>query len=230
MSTEFNWTEELIQEYAEFYRFSSSRTTLEQFKASKQPKPEWEIVALRNNGEVYIEYQGRFVTPSHTVALEWALNNGFEIYSVKRLLDGEVVSIDDIDACDVKVIAFGIYYDKMHVITNKESCYKSMHLMQFEKAKQVLFTTKDGVPLHKGDNYWHVSAEFEVTEQVANAQWLSPVRCFSTKEKAEEYIRDHKKSFSLNDLKEVVGTRDLIGTTFLFDQLAELNKPSTTSK
>lgn len=42
MSTDFKWDDQLAQEYAEQYRFSSSRISIEQFKESKQPKPDTE--------------------------------------------------------------------------------------------------------------------------------------------------------------------------------------------
>lgn len=42
MSKEFEWNDQLAQEFAEQYRFSSSRISIEQFKESKQPKPDTE--------------------------------------------------------------------------------------------------------------------------------------------------------------------------------------------
>lgn len=42
MSTDFKWDDQLAQEFAEQYRFSSSRISIEQFKESKHHKPDTE--------------------------------------------------------------------------------------------------------------------------------------------------------------------------------------------
>lgn len=105
--SEFKWTDELAKEFA--FGKVSGRTKraqndlLDQFKASKQPKPEWEILAIMHRGEIaklmfWPSYsQPHFEYPGQQIALDWALNpnNGCKIHSVKRLSDGEVFTVGD---------------------------------------------------------------------------------------------------------------------------------------
>ena len=82
------------------------------------------------------------------------------------------------------------------------------HLVDYKASKQpkpVLFTTEDGVPLHEGDKHWYVRTDFEIEEYIATASWTSPVRCFSTKEKAEEYCLYNRPLLSLREVLPSIG-------------------------
>ena len=95
--SEFKWTDELVKEYVkDVYRELSkwapwsdqhklaATTVFDRFKASKQPKPEWEILEVKGpSGAIYVN-------------VEWNEKyQGYSIHSVKRLSDGEVFTVGD---------------------------------------------------------------------------------------------------------------------------------------
>lgn len=100
-NTEFKWTVDLLAEFIRDYadKDGTAAELMEQFKESKQPKPEWKVLSLKHGSTLYTWtdrnktfcYEG----PGQDVSLDWALESGFEINSVKRLSDGMEFSVND---------------------------------------------------------------------------------------------------------------------------------------
>lgn len=137
------------------------------------------------------------------------------IYKVKRLSDDVVFIVGDkikrAGYNDVDVIR-GFNEDKNGYIlvsmSDKiDSGYfgkKGVNISAVEHAKNVLFTTLDGVDICKGDKCYAVSDNFNIlyTSHVPDDyQKQGVVRSFSTNEKAEEYVIMNKPCLSINDLK-----------------------------
>jgi dipeptidase len=81
-----------------------------------------------------------------------------------------------------------------------------------EEEKKVLFTTEDGVDIKEGEQYFNVNEKYWRVEGVHYCLKLNyetyhkSDKCFSTKEKAEEYILFHKPCLSLKEVKDHVDT------------------------
>lgn len=199
MSTDIQITDEMIDEfifnYASFVLKDEVKKQWEQFKASKQLKPEWEIVLYR------IKDTGKLLAPHVTISGDPET----EIYSVKRLSDGEVFSIGDDMTMENRtetIIGFEIIGSIHMMAKHKDS--GSWNIMFVKKAKAVLFTTEDGVVIYTRDHYWFVDCEFNINEWEAsemNNKGDSGKRCFSTKEKAEEWVLWHRPLISLSEIK-----------------------------
>ena len=111
--SEFKWDDKLAMEYARLFAFhieygsvyndDSMLPGLHKFKASKQPKPEWEIVAYRFTKNS--AYPGNIVWKENGNFCGWCspesmwdngkMNNNREVFAVKRLSDGEVFTVGD---------------------------------------------------------------------------------------------------------------------------------------
>ena len=149
--------------------------------------------------------------------LKFMLKNSsvYQIYSVKRLSDGEIFTIGDI--IDTRVdnkykqeileINLGIndLLLKDKLIFKTKSGYVVSHIAV--KVKKPLCTTEDGVDIYLGNkswilhkNSWYLSPAAIVynnpnwTPNENEAHWR-----FSTKEKAEEYILLNKPCLSYNE-------------------------------
>jgi hypothetical protein len=138
----------------------------------------------------------------------------WKIHKVKRLEDGVVFTIGDKihrGSCkDVNVIrGFNLLKDLCLVsisdLIDRGYCSgKGVNISVVEHAKNVLFTTLDGVDIYEGDKCYAVSDNFNIlyTSHVPNDyQKQGIVRSFSTYEKAEEYVIMNNPCLSINDLK-----------------------------
>jgi len=237
MSTDnFKWTDEIVKEYGEWFKqksdvFSSNPLYLvEQFKelkASKQKSvfkdKDWEIVSLRYklNGNVWVKVNdNRFELPD----TQWWLpasniynDNNYEIYSVKRLSDNEVFSIDE-QIADRKedyytnrvIEKFIPYNEKMYVVL--KDLKGLLPLTYLVKKKQPLFTTEDGQGIFTKQPLWLVilkdlSKRYGIvslkgqTEVMEYVYMPENVKYFYSEEAANEYILMNKPCLSVQDLK-----------------------------
>lgn len=140
----------------------------------------------------------------------------FDIYSVKRLSDGEVFTIGDRirvgwknRVCTIE----SIYYNEHKQLSFKIRGYKAPLVFVFtedfpEKVKNILFTTEDGVEIFEGDKFYCVTVpnKFEIIERfggdgLAVQEESIRKRTFSTKRSAEEYVLMNKPCLSMNDIK-----------------------------
>jgi hypothetical protein len=145
-------------------------------------------------------------------------NSDYNIYSVKRLSDGEIFTLGD------KVKQRNVVHNNVFNIRKFEMDANKEHLLvisnggirlhKIEHYTPILFTTKDGVNIFKGNEYW-----FVVESEHSFLNSYKPLKhiCdwdntekpplgyvqFSTKEKAEEYILWNKPCLSLNDVASI---------------------------
>lgn len=226
MSTDFKWTDDLVMEFrfhCEYSKGIGFNELLKTFKASKQPKPEWEIVSYRfkplnglsenyNIGYVTVDKNSKYWVDAVNG------NTDYEIYSVKRSSDGIALSIGDKTENSL-ISGFMINGICMYVILENGNTggYK---LIQHVDLKQVVFTTEDGVGyyederkpiycIHTRNGYisagaWHIDVHPEYYDGLKNHY----EHFFSTKEKAEEYCLWQKPMFSLQEIKEIGNVND----------------------
>jgi hypothetical protein len=209
----FEWSDELAKEYAEQYRFSSSRITVEQFKESKQPKPEWEIIGYAYPLGTIDQIDTSVIGPFH---YNWnnAVVRDYPIHSVKRLSDGEMFSIGDKVWPNLTIKSF--YFPKEHEARYGECslavifeephanyCFKDL------KHRAPIFTSDNLVEYYEGEmkdiyclndaGSWHIDFHPEYYPQLKG----SYNKFFSTREAAEEYILFNKPLLSLNEIESI---------------------------
>jgi len=176
------------------------------------------LILLHENGKYCCKESTKYDgTGVNTV--NHCLNSKYlKIHSIKRLSDSEIFNIDDdfinnfnsISKIDnFKIVANTI--DIQYYCRDIYSCT----LKDAKKVKQPLFTTVDSVDIFKGDIYYElITPEFHNKTCVWNIlpnKTRSNINYdqegnkkngrlwFSTKEKAEEYIKFNKPEYSLND-------------------------------
>jgi hypothetical protein len=100
--SEFVWTDELVREFIEYGRRLMHISDLDylgmdmdKFKASKQPKPEWEILKGQSDARGVHTWRKIDEANEHPCPL-----SACRIYSVRRLSDGEVFTSGDIVAIE----------------------------------------------------------------------------------------------------------------------------------
>lgn len=167
----FEWTDELVENAVIYWLSKKSsvgfKESMEYFKKSLEVKPDYEIIS-------FIGKHGnnmRFVLCSES--LQYILNNdeycaytlrellgldynifikhNNKIEKVRRLSDGEVFCIDEIEGKWGKILKFEIrndlmraYFDYQDVSAWIELC----HLVK-EKPKQIILTTEEGIDVYE---------------------------------------------------------------------------------
>lgn len=171
---------------------------------------DWEIVAYKTKyfgqDDVIIHKDvGGIWRPVKGYISLFALSNDEElkkvgtIYKVRRLSDGECFSVGDevcreTDANKIgsAIVSFIQVGDNMNVKTKQFATF--LHLLQKskpEKERIVLFTTEDGVDVYDGDTFYRLQ-EWKVFETKASWSCVGARYTFSTREKAEQYIKENK--------------------------------------
>lgn len=207
MENEFVWTDALVKEFAEVYRFSSSRTGIEQFKKLKGiPKEkDYEVIEMVSENRLSTYDDGNKMTysDSHTwVKYFLAANVGWKIHSVKRLSDGEVFTIGDEVIWNLPeregekpFVLTSFEINEMWKTQKRMFCNdRNIDICYLKKVKErkPLFTTNDGKEIFEGDKYWWVDTEF-VVDTIDNACETSGAggngrnTYFSTEQRAKEY-------------------------------------------
>lgn len=162
------------------------------------------------NGGVYsTSYFNNNLSLNHCLT-----SGGFNIYSVKRLPDGEVFTIGDTiysnDFKPTKLVKITIRDNGGIAMWGK---YHSDMLGEIGLAtciiKKPLFKTEDGVDIFDGNNYWFVTKKLDFLGAGTIMKGMSKNNPdtfkFSTKEKAEEFIVMNKLLLSINDIKKHIG-------------------------
>lgn len=222
MNTDFQITDELVNEF-----LSNSMGPLwekvlaerwEQFKASKQPKREWEVLSYRYNplNDLCDNIRMEYVTVDKTSKYWEDAQSGdssYEIYSVMRLSDGNIWSINDKfianAGCDLTIKSFEVEGHQMKV-WSLEYGYWPLNSIR----RPAIFTTEDGVDISIGDPYWYVTNDYKLYRGVCDSYTGGLVvahrrvgdKYFSTKEKAEEYVFYKKELFSLDEIMDILRT------------------------
>ena len=93
---QFQWTNELLKEWAEYYIIHEGDNLLEKFiqSKSKTEQPLWEILSY-SNPNVFTDVLGGNIVDAKGSGANYAILKNFQIHSVKRLSDGEVFSVGD---------------------------------------------------------------------------------------------------------------------------------------
>lgn len=187
------------------------------------------LYKLRSNGNYFTEDNGAtFLSEPHLTgsSLDSMLEDK-DIYSIKRLSDGEIFSIGD------KCNPTGVnqknqqYVTKIWItvsgylrISSQNFC---LNLNTVEHTRVILFTTEDGVDIYEGDSYFGIQAGEHNGDQnlIAHNQWTvfeydpttmtvdltnTNIKRFKDKLNAENYVLLNKPCLSLNDVSEVYVT------------------------
>lgn len=132
-------------------------------------------------------------------------NGDFEILSVKRLSDGEVFTLGD--ETNKGVIKSFEHYDE--VCHCKVFSGLDVYNGDINKLKHPIFTTEDDVNIYEGDEYWYVPNSFDcighVYDAYKNVTQSKNKTYFSTREKAEKYLKDNRASYEILSIKEKDG-------------------------
>ena len=188
---------------------------------------DYEILSFRaNTGLLRIKdsngiFQANGDAKRENTTEQYLLNEGgWDIYSVKRLSDGEVFSIGD------KINFRGLYgnnsehkYDIIRGFDLKQDANLGIlylnglvGLNKIEKYREAVFTTFDNVEIYKNQSYWGLHTKTWLLEYVdgginydlkENELSDSTYLTFAKKENLEEYILMNKPVLSLNDLLSV---------------------------
>lgn len=180
---------------------------------------DYEVIKYTDGYNTYFKStHGNFtINMAYFYTEEVLLRKDCKIHSVKRLSDGEVFSVGD------RAQTIGKY---PHTISGIEIMQKSLTrekkdgidriwlswensaggnwLESSEKPKKPLFTTKDGVEIFEGMDYYLVSHDFVVLYCSHHSPTDLTYTLFSTKEAADEYVRDNKPEFSRNQILELI--------------------------
>lgn len=145
-----------------------------------------------------------------------------QIYSIKRLSDGEIFTIGDKIsnngvACDLEKIVidgnyvwFYYHYPINSEISKKYSQQYTNSLKNVKKAKSPLFKTEDGVDIYNSTQVyfirktWIISSFNADYDCIGVSKNLGFDKYFSTKEAAEEYIILNKPCLSINDITNII--------------------------
>ena len=135
-------------------------------------------------------------------------DNWWNIYSVKRLSDGEIFTIND----RIKVFCGYSFIKKfninnLNVLICTSKTGEGFNIENLEHIKKPLFTTEDGVDIFEGDEVFELinnTKIFRITFlKCTSMTGKNSRKYFSTKEKAREYILMNKPCLSINDFLSV---------------------------
>ena len=196
---------------------------------------DYEILSFKDLiGTLIIKKGGRFLTLFHeTEYKEKELIKSCNIHSIKRLLDGELFTLDDVIQSKVtspynndyphhkqkRLIITGFDFKNDLIVNVKtvddDKFYgKTILLKNIIHVKKPLFTTEDRVNMFEGDEYWNVNVLFNI-KHIPNCynfrtekeyvlfNSLNNNNCFSTRTAAEEYVLMNKPCLSINNVMSV---------------------------
>ncbi len=233
----------------EFLSSEYYKQALEQFKASKKPKKEWEIVAFKHRGKIaaLIEdwregfSQPHFKYPRQMMSLSWALNpaNDCTIHSVRRLSDGETLNVLDwvktTGSSKRQITGFSIVENGLLIHFNNGSLNivpGGPSLAKIEKLSAPILVTHDGEEVYDWKDFHPaiVFPDFDIKANASEDYWIEAKagypesKLFSTREAAEEYILNHKPLLSLNDVREALPEQYWLSKATVIDRLTALVK------
>lgn len=160
------------------------------------------------------------------------------IKSVKRLPDGEIFTVGDGviwgKPCNILrlfISSNGLMWCDLKYHDGNE--YHNANIGSLDKAKEVLFTTEDGVGIFAGEEFYLIYAVNGIgypNKTIARKELLpfqSYQKTFSTREVAEDWLIMNKPLLSLDDLLSVWGSarpKEYYSTSPLFESFKELAK------
>ena len=147
------------------------------------------IYSLKKDGNYHVEH----IAALHLNCCLANVKNGFMfIESVKRLSDGEVFTVRDIDKNCGEIKEFKIDISGLYVLhLNGDTLY--LDLMEKVKQPTILLTTKDGKTITDGEQMLYGANErWERWIGIANAAQYKKIKYFSTEAARDEYILMNK--------------------------------------
>lgn len=162
------------------------------------------------------------------------------IHSVKRISDGEVFTANEVCQDEVghvfkPIKKFFIKDDVMYAqfdegYGNNDGCLFLNALVKY--TKKPILKLDDGTDVFEGDTVYIVALWYSGPSTVKIDYFLSQINMinakksgyywFSTKEKAQEWLDENKKCFSIKDIKDAIQTKCFIGTDYLLETLKNL--------
>lgn len=205
--SKFEWTDELVAEYS----LQSQRLTLWDFKRSKEVK-DYEILSWNH-----------YKTGGISTMPAMHINDDCSIHSVRRVVDGEVFTVNSENCVSSTTYLHPPYPNKpirRFYITNGVMWCQfdegngvndgvvGLNSIQKVKPKVPLFTTFDNIDKYEGDSVWYVTHPLSepfycsyLTKEIPK----SIVEYFNTNENAEAYILNHKPVMvSLKELNQFI--------------------------
>jgi hypothetical protein len=144
----------------------------------------------------------------------------YKIYQIKRKSDNFIFTIGDkINRPyykDIDVIRGFNLLDELCLVSISDEIdkgyfsKKGVNISTIEHAKNVLFTTEDGVDIFEGDEYYSVNEHYWTVSESKNAcrinyeTYHKNRHNFSTKEKTKEYILLNKPCLTINDISTMM--------------------------
>lgn len=218
------------EEMLEFRLFkpcwNSAKEDLEHFIQSKEkqyPEGIYEIIA--GNGRIYTadtQLKGKYCTANGTAPFYSAKdllnhNEYYKIHSVKNS-KGEVFAVGDkcyylISDCNqgepFKITKFevlrGILYAFNDNSCSSPACVIDSLIKVVEKP--IIFTTEDGVSIYENNEVTIVNTQSFSSHTYTTTSYsrkVPHILNFSTKEKAEQYIKENKPKFSEKQVKDAL--------------------------
>lgn len=147
-----------------------------------------------------------------------------EIYSVKRLSDGEIFKIGDevVNLVNRRMKIVKLYPTDNGEVALKTDWTSSFTLNKIRKAPPALFTTEDAVEIFEGDEVYMVSTigeGWQVHKSYGRPEIANPpiyFKYFSTKEKAEEFVLYNKPMFNIKEIRDILRGKFIIPVNSLF--------------
>jgi hypothetical protein len=130
----------------------------------------------------------------------------FIISRIKRLSDGQVFSIGD-TVKDRSGCICTINEIWLNPNCNTQILFNHLNEnIYIDDVVKPLFTSEDGVNIYPGDSYWLVRKDFSLIEVTADICYENPepLKTFSTKTSAKNYIKENKPMYSYKDVKSIV--------------------------
>ena len=141
--------------------------------------------------------------------LRYIRENTVSIHSIKRLSDGEILTIGDCVTSktinwgyDCFISKFEISKDVLYIYVKQRGFESRYDLEEITKQKKPILITEDKVELFENDKFYHVDPYFNIGEGVVKSKFekLKGYKEFSTRQAAEEYVKYNKPKYSLNDI------------------------------
>jgi hypothetical protein len=139
--------------------------------------------------------------------------DNYRIHSIKYLPTGEVFQIGDKISFSNSFGVIKLFrVEKEGVYCDLEDC-RGLGIGYIKKVKEPILTTEDGVDLFNAWDKYYVPQRKENGDLIGTVLEFQAnnfigdnkdVKRFSTKENAEEYIKQNQKRFSLNDIEKAL--------------------------
>jgi hypothetical protein len=175
---------------------------------TRKKNKDQEILSIKYEDEIFTKDNLSVFDNIVEGSMRFEVHNKWTIHSVKRLSDGAVFTIGDIvrfPTIKGYITAITEHYIAIHDVTTRIA--NVSHVIP--KAKK-LFTTCDDVDISEGDEYWYIVENNPFIDKniplkgiardsnpnVSEVQKYLGSKCFSTEEKAKEYILKHNVKYT----------------------------------